>query len=68
MPSRLARELGIGLFAAVAVYMAVLVYARLRWRVELGGLMAAGAAGFVALCLVGFYALLITACAFGDCL
>jgi hypothetical protein len=63
-----ARELGLGLIAAVTVYLAVLVYALLRRRVEVGGLMAAGAVGFVALWFFGFYALLITACAFGDCL
>jgi len=68
VPFPAARELGLGLIAAVTVYLAVLVYARIRRRVEVGGLMAAGAVGFVALWFVGFYALLITACAFGDCL
>jgi hypothetical protein len=68
IPMRAVHELGLGLAIPVVVYMAVLIYARVRRKVELAGLIAFGAVGALALWFVGFYALLITACAFGDCL
>jgi hypothetical protein len=63
-----ARELGVNLVLPLIAFAGVLFYAG-KWRqVKLGGLLFFGAAAFFGLWYLGFYAGLLVACAFGDCI
>lgn len=65
---RTAREFGANLLVPVAVYLGVFIYAVRRRATEAGNLLFVGCVGFVALWFYGFYAGLLVACSFGDCL
>jgi hypothetical protein len=63
-----ARYFGINWVLPVIAFLCILVYAG-KWRqVEPGGLVLFGAAAFVGLWFLSFYAGLLVACTFGDCL
>jgi hypothetical protein len=69
LPSlRPAREAGINLVVPLVVYLGVFVHAVVRHRLTFGNLLFVAILGFVGLWFFGFYAGLLVACSFGDCL
>lgn len=67
-PFAVLRQFGGTLVVAVVVYAGVFAYAVLKRRLEFGNLLLFAVVGFVGLWFFGFYAALLVACSFGDCL
>jgi hypothetical protein len=67
-PLTVLRQFGGTLIISVAVYASVFGYAVLRRQLQVSAAVLFGAAGFVGLWFFGFYAALMVACSFGDCL
>jgi hypothetical protein len=62
------RHFGFTLVIPAVVYAGVFAYAVLKRRLEFSNLLLFAVAGFVGLWFFGFYAALLVACSFGDCL
>lgn len=62
------RESGWVLVVPVLAYVATLVVVGKKGNVSAHGLALGGLVGLVPLCFLGFYALLLAACSYGDCL
>ncbi|MDC6170815.1 hypothetical protein [Paucibacter sp. XJ19-41] len=67
-PFAILRQFGGSLLVSAIAYVGVFAYAVLKRRLEFGNLLLFAVVGFVGLCFFGFYAALLVACSFGDCL